>query len=1123
MESLYENRVIDNRSVRMDEALSELLCKATRLDMAVGYFYISGFELIRKAFRSMIEKPESNVCILMGNETNVLTSEVLTSGIKPMEMVLKDIEEQAIQNKEQFEEFAQWMREGKIQVRIYTGKANYFHAKSYLLQRDEYGHEGYVIVGSSNFSRSGLTANTELNTMSQDNYRALRRWFTEIWNSSEVTDFSPELLRVINQKILHDENEQYLPARLTYLEFARQYAKPPLKLSNAEYLKDLYPHQKNGVSEIFNRLKVYGTALLCDGVGLGKTRTAAATIRELGMPKTLIVVSSKLKLQWEDELGSVGIFAKDVRFISKEMIARMSAVELREFSQYELIVIDEAHQGLKSGGSKLYRNIEYIQKNAKHHILGLLLTATPWNNSRRDIFYLGRLFLNTSQISPSRPYAEYIRYASKKAAIAFEANDEAFQAFWEDLYLQRTRKTYGGKEVTFAKREFPTVEVVYEPGKQNAFEANYERISKLRLPYMNPLRYLGGQDDEFASDRLKLLFLKRADSSWRAFESTLINIEDKLKQLLSDLKDIQLHENEITKRFHLWISDSYGLIDRYDDLLGMAGIDLQEDLTDFELASRENKQRYVRRLEERINTIDKRKAIKLIALLIRDAESDLNDLESIHLDFSGAFNRKDEKYEVVRNTLKNKLESGEKVLLITQFRDTALDYFNKFVKDPILKGIRIGLVTGLQDDSTIGLGITKHTKEEILKRFSPRSKKVHEYIGSEDELDVVIGTETLSVGQNLQDARILMNLDLPYNPMVLEQRIGRIDRPRSNGQVHVVEIYTFPSMPVIEAELKMTERLRKKIEGVIKDTRFDDLVLPEYEEFLKRVLKERSGTGSAVGEMVNKAVEKQTVPVEAKTHSAEYVLAQSRLWKILQSSSQLIMPNKVIDESASYKNGGAKVGIIKTELRDVNGNHIQTIKAPFVLDDQPFEDFIEVERHWYRALNGYARNTRDLPKEKAKSAKKDLQPILEEINKRRIEEHNQRIKVVKEIEERIVETKSKQVAASIVSEVKGNNRSQILECLKRVNFSPKDVKPLAQAIEYINSRDPQFQDVLDLHQNIKLLWNDFAYYYDRFIGEHNDLNINNNSVTKSNSSGRIAVLENSTTILEIGHIAVSKV
>lgn len=1116
IERLYTKQVIDNRDVRMDEAIQELLLKSQQFDMAVGYFYISGYDLIKEAFRMLMDKPKAKVRILMGNQTNTVTRDLLVSGISPGEAVLQDIRNNAISQREELHELANWMREGRLQVKVYAGEVNYFHAKSYLFHRDNYGLDGFAIVGSSNFSKNGLTGNTELNTMSRDNFIALRSWFDEIWNSDEAKNFAPELVRLIDKVVSPSDIEPYLSARMTYLEFARRYAKPPIKLTGRDYLKSLYIHQKIGVAEVKNRIQQYGTALLCDGVGLGKTRTAAAVIRELGMPQTLIIVSSKLQEQWKEELTVVGALTPKVTFISKEQIARMPAVELRGLGEYEFIVIDEAHQGLKSGSTKVYRNLEYIKKTANHQINGLLLTATPWNNSRRDVFHLGRLFLDPLKVSQSRPYAEYLSFAPLKAAKAFELDEDAFKAFWEDIYLQRTRRTYGGESVTFAKRKFPVVEVIYEPGKQDAFEANYERISQLRLPYMDPLRYFESEKVEFASDRLKLLFFKRADSSWTAFKNTLENIKQKIEKLVSDLTHIQQHEDEVKSRLHRWIAEMYGLNERYDDLFRLLGVNVDEDLTDFEIVSRESKQNYVRRLNERIIAIDKRKAKKLVATLLSDSQADLLVLASIQNDLASAFLRKDEKYEAVREALCHCVSKGEKVLLITQFRDTAIDYFKRFIRDEKLASTRISLVTGVPDDGRINTETAVYTKEEILSRFSPKSKNAPEYLGTEKEIDVVIGTETLSVGQNLQDSRILMNLDLPYNPMVLEQRIGRIDRPRSDGQVHQVDIYTFPSMPVIEAELKMTERLRVKLEGIFSDTRFDDLILPEYEDFLKRVLRERGKSGDAVQEMLDKSVDKQTAPVEAISHSAEYVEAQERLWEMLQSGSQLVIPPNVVDRSASFKTNGHSMAILKTELHDVNGNLIRVIEEPYVLDSEISKDFVKIESQWHEALLGYTRTTEHLPKQTALNAKGNLLKRLGQITAELVESHNQKMEILKDVESKLIDTRAKQVAADIRTEVRGRNKELIANLIKKAGYELKGVRQLANAIEHIDNRDILFSDVLVLHQNIKRLWEDYGYYYDRLVGNgvFEDLDV------KQNKNGRVASLENSKTTWEIGHVAV---
>mgnify|MGYP003773415873 CR=1 FL=1 len=1119
-------RVIDNREISMAEAIQELLPSAQQLDIAVGYFYLSGFSCLQEHIQAFMENPKANIRIIMGNQTNTATLALLEQGLPPKEVALQDAKTTAEGSPEQLNEIVKWMRERRMQIKVYTGPANYFHAKSYLFHTSSVGRkEGYAIIGSSNFSESGLTGNTELNTLSQDNFYALSNWFEDIWKSREVRDFSPELLDTVIEGLPQPPKDlqYYLSARRSYFEFAKRYGAPVINPPTDNYMKSLFPHQKMGVAEIKNRLDRYGTAILADSVGLGKTRTAAAVIQALGEPKTLLVVAKKLQKQWRDEMGIIGCNFNQYRFISKEELARMRAHELNEISShYQTIVVDEAHQGLKNAGTKLYRNIEHVVDRAAEEgrsIKGLLLTATPWNNARTDIFNLGRLFLDVQRVAGSRSYNEYLHYSVKKAARAFETDDDAFREFWSDLFLQRTRKTYGGASVSFARRTFPTVEVVYEPTKERAFAANYERISELALPHMDPMRY-AGERDSFISDRLKLLFLKRADSSWVAFEQTLANIEYKLTNFLRDVNYIEESSN-IMQALHLQFSKWYGLYDRFDDKLFLDSVDDEtEELTSFEAASRENRARYVRKMLEKIESIKKAQAKKIIAALRVDTERDLQRLSEIRKDLAGAFARKDEKYEAVRDALQEQASKGEKVLLITQFRDTALNYFQRFVADKKLDSLRIGLVTGHLEDMRIGRGTTTFTKEEVLRRFAPIAKHALEYQGSEDELDVVIGTETLSVGQNLQDARILMNLDLPYNPMVLEQRIGRIDRPRHDGQ-SIIKIYTFPSMPVIEAELKMTERLRLKLQGIFNDTQFDDLVLPEYEDYLKSVLSKRKETEQALEEMLDKTLEKQIVKVHVEEHSIQYTEAQKYLWEFVGSQESIPpIQQGLVDASASYKKGGNTVFVAKTILRDVNGKDIREFESMYLLRNGELleNQLVPTEQAWREALNGYAHTTEDIDKKITLFEKEIMLDHLQSITEEQVSRHNEKISQKRDLEERLSDNKVNEVAAAIRRSASGPNRQLIAQRMQEAGY-PKSLKEILDALKYVDQADPEYVYIEDLHENVERLWESYGVYYEAL----RDRSRRTVPVEKPSKQrmGFKASLELSTTVWVTGHIAIT--
>ena len=532
--------------------------------------------------------------------------------------------------------------------------------------------------------------------------------------------------------------------------------------------------------------------------------------------------------------------------------------------------------------------------------------------------------------------------------------------------------------------------------------------------------------------------------------------------------------------------------------------------------SRENRARYVRKMAEKIDSINKRQAKKLAKEWLKDALDDLQVLDLIRADLADAFERVDEKYEAVRDAIAQSVQKDEKVLVISQFRDTTIDYFNKLIQDPNLANVRIGHVTGKAEDCYVGEGKVLCMKEHILERFSPISKNAGNLIGSNEEIDVVIGTETLSTGQNLQDCRVLMNLDLPYNPMELEQRIGRIDRPRQDRNVDNIDIFTFPSIPVIEAELKMTERLRQKLEGIFKDTRFDDLVLPEYEEFLKRVLNER---GAAVEKMLDDTVERQIVPVDAKTHSAQYVQAQERMWSYIKNQEKVIVPKEpVLSRSSISKPGGScgSVAVVKTILKDVNGEEIKTIRKPILVEELE-SDIVRVEAKWHEGITLSAIDTSDIDTSKAKKMFEDAEKHLLEWTARQVELFNTNVDARREIKGQLIESKAKKVASDIINAAKGPNRVFILEKIKAAGKSPKVLKELSTAIEYVDSRDSEYDDVLDLHDDLNRLWNNFGYYADRFL-EEEIISSHNIAEEDAPRSGRQASLDRSVTVWEVGHI-----
>ncbi|NOU68344.1 hypothetical protein GC096_30415 [Paenibacillus sp. LMG 31461] len=1109
-----EERVIDNQLVTMQEALSYYLGKSICLDIAVGYFFISGFKLLQPALMKMMEHPDSKIRLLMGTKTDFRTADVLDEGysvnLTPQEALMAEIASgQADDNS--LHCLVEWIKSGRVDVKVYKGEGNYFHSKLYLLHREPLeDREGYAIIGSSNFTKSGLTINLELNAVTMDAFMSLSRWFDVIWISEEAKAYSRDLIEIIEREI--SKSAHYLTGQATYVEFAKSFAKPLLdSYIKKDFTETLYEHQKIGIGELVARITQFGCAVLSDGVGLGKTRTAVSIIRALGDVKTIIIVPKKLQNQWVDEINIVNVPLEAIAFYSKEQISRMSLKELREtFSDISFVIIDEAHQGLRHSTTKLYRNIHQLTKEF-HDIQGLLLTATPYNNSRRDIYHLGRLFLRPIKVTKNSSYKEYLGFANRKAAKGFELDDAAFKEFWRDLFLQRTRRTYGGKDVSFAKREFPVIEIRYEPAKQTVFELNYERIGNLHLPYMNTFRYYESPEwEELSSEQLKLMLLKRADSSWYAFLSSIIKVKSKLNALMIDIERIESAPN-LLKEFKRWLSVNYGIDENFSDFEEWFIED--HELTDFELRSRQRRAQYVRRMLEKIDAVKKKDATQMLKRMRQDSQTDLNQLKQIEDSLKEGFQRYDEKYEKVKKEILLYISQGEKVLIISQFRDTVLHYFERLEKE--IHNLKIGLVTGQAADARVTGEQGLQTKENILNRFSPVSKGHPEYIGTIEEIQVVIGTETLSVGQNLQDCRVLFNLDLPFNPMNVEQRIGRIDRPRNDGQVGEVLILTFPSMSAIEAELKMVERLGKKLIGVYQDTAFDELVMPEYRKYLEESVKNKQVTGSMISRMIDNVVDRSHVIVDEEMHSQAYHTSQQRMWESIRLSPPLII--KPVFPDISYGSQDYFVCIVRIIYRDTNGTLLREETIPAArLSEQWIYSLSEVETLWYQGSLEDIKSTKGLSVETAEKLRKAAIMLLDELKQTRISHYNEAI-VPKRKRDELIDARVKQVKKAIIEDINGQNRRYILDKLNSKSIEPRAVKEFIDALDTIDIQDHEYELIIDLYQNVSTLWERFEEFYFTILGSREE-----HGTSQTQSDLRLADNSQSDISWIIGHFGIKQ-
>lgn len=1113
IKDLYTKRVIDNCNVKMVDAIKELLGKADvhSLDVAVGYFYLSGLLLIKDEFIRFMTEQQGHFNILMGNETNHATQQLLAANDANKEFFeqLPEIINQdtmTVSDTDFLRQVGQWINQHRIEVKVYTGEANYFHAKSYLFCQSDEGLDGYALVGSSNFSRNGLEGNTELNVMSRDTFPVLKKWFDTIWQSDEVEPYDEKLIAAIEQRVpaLADE-KAYQTVAETYHDYAILFGVPYADLdADLSWVKMLYPHQKSGVVEISDKLNTFGTAVLSDGVGLGKTRTTAGIIRQ-GLDQgtihqVLLIADSKLATQWVEEMATVGVHQNCFQQMTRQRFTLLKKPELDLLAkQYDMIVIDEAHLGFKSRKSKAYAHLQYVFETSGEKIKGLLLTATPWNNSREDVLNLGSLFLSVDRIPSDRKYRDIFQFGNTGKAIRELANDnEAFNQFWNDLFLQRTRKTYGGKSVEYAEREFPAIEIPYEPRKNKLFGENFERIAGLNFAYMDPIRYVGDSRNQVGVDRLKMILLKRADSSWQAYHHSLKRIVEKLKDWSSQLVGIQ-HSTMQAPRLRILLAKTYKLDDYNEHKLGglreaFYGQDPEDRLDDTELnellpseeRSNKQKRRYFNKISAQVQSVNERTAKRAVAKMSRDTVQDLTILQPLLNDLEMAYANRDEKLEGVKQHLLKELSLGRKVIVISSFKTTAEYYFCRLKQMPEFNEDKIGLITGGDADNYVGGH--KVSRKEILDRFSPRSKNRMDLIDSPKEINLLIGTDTISTGQNLQDAQVIMNLDLPYNPMILEQRIGRIDRPRDVSKTKFIYVYTFPVYQTIDAELKMSERLGKKMEGVMEDTQFDNAVLPnaEYMNFLKQA---KTTKGNAVQKMLDDTVQKTVVKagLSSEKHSEQYQAANRRMYAA--KIEPIIRTKDPVIPKVSFASGSMHgVAVLQLIFNDVNQASLARKNIVVDITNVDNDSVTNGEQQLHDALNTGIDGTSQLNESTAKLSISKLDAVFRQVLEREVAKYNQAMRqsegAIGTLKDRVAEQTAKAIEESVRNAA---NRAMIMNKIQEAGLTPKIVGKLTQNIRTIDQDSPLYEDVVEISHDVNLFWLNFGYYADQFDLENIEL------------------------------------
>lgn len=879
--------------------LEEWTAIARQFDVATGFFEIGALLALDGKWQEL-----EKVRILMGSDTTERTRHLLHRAAQERAVGELDRSIESTKDHNPFlhgvPAILEALQSGQIECRLYDRAK--FHAKAYLThgKMDIIGSQ--ALVGSSNFTKPGLTQNIELNVQIQSarEVAQLRDWFEEHWKRARpATDAVIETVR--RHVRAFTPFEIYAKALREYFR-GHELTASEWDEKESEMFPRLDRYQKEAYWALLKIARRHGGAFLCDGVGLGKTFVGLMLIERLILHerKRVVLFAPKAAREavWEPHLerllkqvGGGSDFSNLVVFNHTDLSRKGKFPDrfARIAHQADAVVIDEAHHFRNRGRrgsrtvppSRYYRLYELLDPEVRRKTV-FFLTATPINNRLRDFQHMAELFtrcddryfgrtLGVNDLSGhfaamERGLTERIGGGDLSLADRPSETMEVLGAgeIFRGLVVQRSRayakesqRRESGRSAVFPEREPPrvaaySVEKTYG-GLLRKVEDAFERKDPLfTLPMYYPLYWYCGPDkkiDPLEQGRQKQVvglirtnFLKRFESSVTAFELSCVRLLGKLLAFV----DVHSDGEEEKEAARKWREEHAGTIAEATRKRGEYWSEDEEREGDEDLVLPEMREEVARlkRSEYRVPE------------MLEETYGDLDRVAGFLEDIQALDSSGDDKLQTLLHLLRSDDLASRKVLIFTEFADTARYVASRLVAEG---------VEGLdQLDGSSG-----KDRAEVIRRFSPYYNE-----SSVDDLRraglgetrILVTTDVLSEGLNLQDATRMMNYDLHWNPVRLMQRIGRVDRrldpqierrliedrPEEAGERGIVRFWNFLPPRELNEILSLYRRVTEKtllisatlgIEGRKLLTPDDDF------EALKEFNEAYEGTRSAIEDM----------------------------------------------------------------------------------------------------------------------------------------------------------------------------------------------------------------------------------------------------------------------------------